>query len=166
MSFLRQNILTFFNRKRKTTGNTKYTNVKRIILRLLDHGFEQEIIIENILPIVQGSYVKRKISCAKVFSKDKSEDRLAFDLTLTICRAKWVGRLAHVIEDVTILGIYALQYALVERMYQYLGKPFNSRVLDDEVMKPYPQILPTAEGAYAEFIEGLVTEVTKKRGTK
>ena len=92
-------------------------------------------------------------------------DKLAFDPTLTIRGAKWAGRLAHVIDDIGVLAVWALQYASVEQMLQYLGKPFDSHVLDDELMKPDGPVIPElviGSGVFADFVGGLVKEFSEK----
>jgi len=96
-------------------------------------------------------------------------DELAFDPTLTIRGAKWAGRLAHVIDDIEVLSFWASEYAFVEQTLQYLGKPFDSHVLDDELMKPGKQVVPNlarGQGAFADFIADLVKEFGERRAKK
>ena len=97
------------------------------------------------------------------YGVNKGEGSLAFDPTLTIRGAKWVARLAHVTDDLGVVQAYANWYAEVERIYQYLGKPFDSHVLDDEIMKPDPQRIPLRQTAFGDFMGVLYKEFDERR---
>lgn len=56
------------------------------------------------------------------------------DRGFTVREAKWVSRLSYVITNIGELVETAMRYALVERLYNMIGQPFNSRGLDKRLM--------------------------------
>ena len=64
--------------------------------------------------------------------------RLAENDVLTIREALWIGRLYGVIDPKDLVYDWAFLYALEEQISEILGKPFDSRNLDSEMMyDPY-----------------------------
>jgi hypothetical protein len=90
-------------------------------------------------------------------------DKLAFDPTLTIRQAKWAGRLAHIIDDIRVLANFAIFYATTERIYQYLGKPFDSHILDYELMSTDKKIILPHQEAFKDYFKGLIKELSEKQ---
>jgi len=61
-------------------------------------------------------------------------DRLRNGKTLSIREAKWAARLWGVKPEAEELSVLASQYARAERIYQSMGRPFISGVLDARLM--------------------------------
>lgn len=56
------------------------------------------------------------------------------DKRLTIREAKWAARLCGRVEDTERLSVWAADYADAERLYESIGRPFFSGLLDAELM--------------------------------
>jgi len=84
--------------------------------------------------------------------------------TFTIREAKWASRLSRFLEneDIKKLSCKASQYARTEIMYQLIGRPFNSIVLDKLLMG-----LPAGIGNFMDFLPLLAEQKEDtERGVK
>jgi len=73
--------------------------------------------------------------------------RIEKENTFTIREAKWAARLSGLLEDIEKLSWRASQYARTELMFQLIGRPFDSIVLDKLLMG-----LPAGIGTFMEFL--------------
>lgn len=88
-------------------------------------------ISSEVLPVVLKVYKYRM---------EKGDD-------LTIREAKWIPRLSALITDIDRLSYKIWQYARAEIMFELIGQPFDSKVLDKLLMG-----LPAGIGNFIDFL--------------
>ncbi len=80
----------------------------------------------------------------------------------TIREAKWVSRLSGLLTDIDRLSYKAWQYARTELMFELIGRPFDSTVLDKLLMG-----LPAGIGNFIDFLSFLSEQLEdQEKGIK
>jgi hypothetical protein len=81
--------------------------------------------------------------------KSRTKEGIGF----TTREAKWASRLSGVIKDTKKLSQKASQYARTELMFKFIGRPFDSTLLDKELMG-----LPRGVSSFEDFLHILAEQ--------